>query len=172
MSIVQYSGMTRAHPRSLLFPPQGRDHTVNLVVIEGSAAFKERLGVVLRELRRNTVGERGKSLTQAEAAEAIGTDTDTIGRWERGQNLPGLDVLGKIAATYQLPREKQWILLDPPALPARVSPLEEILSAQPLQPTEVQRLEDAIEAADRALGEGGQRPAHQPDAEDAQSRPA
>jgi transcriptional regulator with XRE-family HTH domain len=117
---VQYSGIVTTDTRSMLFTPQVPRHTVNLVVIEGGAAFKERLGAVLRELRRNTVGSRGKALTQQEAADIIGTDTDTIGRWERGQNLPSLEVLAKIADAYQLPREKRWLLLDPPALPARV----------------------------------------------------
>lgn len=169
---MQYSGTMTNHPRSLLFTPQGERLTVNLVVIEGGAAFKERLGAVLRELRRNTVGDRGKPLTQGEAADAIGTDTDTIGRWERGQNLPGVDVLAKIADAYHLPRDKRWILLDPPALPARVSPLEEILSGEPLAPTDVQKLEEAIAKADRALGEGGQETSRQPDGEDVRSRPA
>jgi transcriptional regulator with XRE-family HTH domain len=170
LSIVQYSGNMTSRPRSLLFTPHGRRHSVNLVVIEGGAAFRERLGVVLRELRRNTVGERGKPLTQQEAAEAVGTDTDTIGRWERGQNLPTVDVLERIAQAYQVPREKWWILLDPPALPERVSPLHELLAGAPLAPHEIDQLGDAAAAGDQDVHGAGASPVPSPGGEGTHER--
>lgn len=51
------------------------------------------------------IAERRKELgwTQAELAERIGVDTETISRFERGSNLPSLQRLEKLADTLQIP---------------------------------------------------------------------
>lgn len=51
------------------------------------------------------ISERRKKLgwTQAELAERIGVDTETVSRFERGSNLPSLQRLEKIADTLKLP---------------------------------------------------------------------
>lgn len=41
-------------------------------------------------------------LTQAEAAERIGVNTDTIGNYERGKSYPDIPVLRKIEETYKV----------------------------------------------------------------------
>lgn len=51
------------------------------------------------------ISERRKKLgwTQAELAERIGVDTETVSRFERGSNLPSLQRLEKIAEILKLP---------------------------------------------------------------------
>ncbi|MFA5923647.1 MAG: helix-turn-helix transcriptional regulator [Methylococcaceae bacterium] len=59
------------------------------------------LGVMLGA----NIAERRKKLgwTQAELAERIGVDTETISRFERGNNLPSLQRLEKLADALTIP---------------------------------------------------------------------
>ena len=43
-----------------------------------------------------------QSLTQPQFAERVGVDYMTVSRWERGVNLPGLEMLGRIAAALRV----------------------------------------------------------------------
>lgn len=71
-----------------------------------TAAKKQRskLGV---KLGRN-IFERRKELgwTQAELAEKIGVDTETVSRFERGSNLPSLSRLETLASVLGVPLSK------------------------------------------------------------------
>lgn len=60
-----------------------------------------KLGIVLGA----NISERRKKLgwTQAELAERIGVDTETVSRFERGSNLPSLQRLEKLADALKLP---------------------------------------------------------------------
>lgn len=60
-----------------------------------------RLGIALG----GNIAERRKILgwTQAELAERIGVDTETVSRFERGSNLPSLQRLEKLADVLKLP---------------------------------------------------------------------
>lgn len=60
-----------------------------------------KLGVMLGA----NISERRKKLgwTQAELAERIGVDTETVSRFERGSNLPSLLRLEKLADTLKIP---------------------------------------------------------------------
>lgn len=60
-----------------------------------------KLGVTLGA----NISERRKKLgwTQAELAERIGVDTETVSRFERGSNLPSLQRLEKLADVLKLP---------------------------------------------------------------------
>jgi len=51
------------------------------------------------------IAERRKKLswTQAELAERIGVDTETVSRFERGSNLPSLQRLEKLANALKMP---------------------------------------------------------------------
>ena len=51
------------------------------------------------------IAERRKKLgwTQAELAERIGVDTETVSRFERGSNLPSLQRLEKLANALTMP---------------------------------------------------------------------
>lgn len=63
-----------------------------------------KLGVVLGA----NICERRKKLgwTQAELAERIGVDTETVSRFERGSNLPSLQRLEKLADALKIPLHK------------------------------------------------------------------
>lgn len=54
------------------------------------------------------IAERRKKLswTQAELAERIGVDTETVSRFERGSNLPSLQRLEKLAEALKIPLYK------------------------------------------------------------------
>ncbi|HZW26507.1 MAG TPA: helix-turn-helix transcriptional regulator [Gallionella sp.] len=60
-----------------------------------------KLGIALG----TNIAERRKKLgwTQAELAERIGVDTETVSRFERGSNLPSLQRLEKLADALKLP---------------------------------------------------------------------
>lgn len=60
-----------------------------------------KLGVVLGA----NIAERRKKLgwTQAELAERIGVDTETVSRFERGSNLPSLQRLENLADALKIP---------------------------------------------------------------------
>jgi len=51
------------------------------------------------------IAERRKNLgwTQAQLAECIGVDTETVSRFERGSNLPSLQRLEKLAGALSVP---------------------------------------------------------------------
>ena len=51
------------------------------------------------------IAERRKKLgwTQADLAECIGVDTETVSRFERGSNLPSLQRLEKLADALKIP---------------------------------------------------------------------
>ena len=51
------------------------------------------------------ISERRKNLgwTQAQLAECIGVDTETVSRFERGSNLPSLQRLEKLADALKIP---------------------------------------------------------------------
>ena len=51
------------------------------------------------------IAERRKNLgwTQAQLAECIGVDTETVSRFERGSNLPSLQRLEKLADALSVP---------------------------------------------------------------------
>ena len=55
---------------------------------------KEKIGEFLKELRISS------GLTQKEAGDLLGISDKSISRWERGQNLPDLDTLAKVARVY------------------------------------------------------------------------
>lgn len=46
---------------------------------------------------------REMGLTQAQLAEALGVDTETLSRFERGKHLPSLKTLEKLAALLVVP---------------------------------------------------------------------
>lgn len=117
-------------PTPMLFTSSDGRHTVSLVVIDGGTeeAFSQRLGAVLRAMRLSTRdAATGRRLTQQQAADIMETDADMIGRWERGQSLPRIDKLARIATAYQVPEAEWHLLLRPPHLPRPVSPLAEVL---------------------------------------------
>jgi transcriptional regulator with XRE-family HTH domain len=68
---------------------------------------KKKLNKLGVKLGRN-IFERRKSLgwTQAELAEKIEVDTETISRFERGSNLPSLSRLDKLANVMNFPLSK------------------------------------------------------------------
>jgi len=89
------------------------------VVLSGSApdpddeTYKEQLSDVLLALRRRLGKNRGSKITQEEAAEWMGVDAGTLGRWQRGDNAPKPQSIPRIAEAYGLPRSSWWIFLQP-----------------------------------------------------------
>jgi len=61
-----------------------------------SRTLFERLSVNIAD-RRHSLG-----LTQAELAERLGVDTETLSRFERGKHLPSLATLGRLAGLLQV----------------------------------------------------------------------
>lgn len=47
-----------------------------------------------------------KGLNQAEAAEKIGVNKDTLGNYERGKSYPDIPVLRKIEEVYGVPYDR------------------------------------------------------------------
>jgi len=56
-----------------------------------------------RFARAVSVRRREMGLTQAQLAEALGVDTETLSRFERGKHLPSLKTLEKLAALLVVP---------------------------------------------------------------------
>lgn len=54
------------------------------------------IGAKIKALRKS------QSITQADLAELIGSDSPLISRYERGISLPGIDQLMKIAAVFRV----------------------------------------------------------------------
>jgi len=69
------------------------------------AATKKNQGSKLGVILGANISERRKKLgwTQAELAERIGVDTETVSRFERGSNLPSLQRLEKLADALNIP---------------------------------------------------------------------
>lgn len=69
------------------------------------AKAKKNQGSKLGVMLGANISERRKKLgwTQAELAERIGVDTETVSRFERGSNLPSLQRLEKLADVLKLP---------------------------------------------------------------------
>lgn len=61
------------------------------------SALAIRLGANLAAKRKN------RNWTQAELAERVGVDTETISRFERGATLPSLSTLERLAQTMRTP---------------------------------------------------------------------
>ena len=75
---------------------------------EEDKLFAERLGSVLRSLRRNS------AWTREEAAEQIGVSPTSLGRWERGEFAPKGYDLGRLYRGYvRWGAQREWFL-DPP----------------------------------------------------------
>ena len=51
----------------------------------------------VRALRKNKKKENGRKFTQADMAEALRISISTYGRIERGNNVPSIDTVGKMA---------------------------------------------------------------------------
>src|SRR6266436_1635287 len=67
-------------------------------------------------LAKNIAARRkALSLTQAQLAEAIGVDTETLARFERGKHLPSLQTLGRLAVQLHISVSK--LLADEPLPP-------------------------------------------------------
>lgn len=73
--------------------------------------YLKRFGVVLKKMRL------AAQLTQAEAAERIGTDAQTVSRWENGHNAPRVVELAKMVRLYAPPAETLEYLFNPPPVP-------------------------------------------------------
>lgn len=69
------------------------------------AAIKKNQGSKLGVMLGANISERRKKLgwTQAELAERIGVDTETVSRFERGSNLPSIQRLEKLADALKIP---------------------------------------------------------------------
>lgn len=67
------------------------------------AAFRRRLGTNIARIR-STLTE----YTQASIAEELGVDTETVGRWERGDREPKVYDLARLARAYDVPAD--WLL--------------------------------------------------------------
>lgn len=69
------------------------------------AAAKKSQGSKLGVVLGANISERRRKLgwTQAELAERIGVDTETVSRFERGNNLPSLQRLEKLADALKIP---------------------------------------------------------------------
>ena len=66
-------------------------------------------------LAKNIAARRkALSLTQAQLAEAIEVDTETLGRFERGKHLPSLQTLARLGAHLQISASE---LLDDAPVP-------------------------------------------------------
>lgn len=75
-------------------------------VTPAQRAFRRRLGVTIGRVRK-----RLTEYTQETIAEALGVDTETVGRWERGQREPTAYKLALMAEKYRLPDEvAAWFL--------------------------------------------------------------
>lgn len=125
MSIVQQPDSGARGTTPPLFHRHADGHTVALMVIQGTApdidedSYRAALGEFLFGIRRRLRVD-GRRLTQAQAAELIGTDTDTLGRWERG-SVPRPHMFAKIAAGYRIPERSWRYFITPPpngAVPA------------------------------------------------------
>lgn len=120
--------------------------TVPDVEDEQRAAFRRALGTTLQGVRRRLTSYR----SQASIAEVLGVDSDTVGRWERGEREPKLRQLTAMARLYGVPVSE---FLDP--APTAEEQLEERL-AHLARSAVRQAIADEDEAA--AQGRGGDAP--------------
>jgi transcriptional regulator with XRE-family HTH domain len=109
--------MRKSHPRlSALFVVSNND-VLNpaRIVCRESTSFvdsednslgspaAENPPLATRFARAVSVRRREMGLTQAQLAEALGVDTETLSRFERGKHLPSLKTLEKLAALLVVP---------------------------------------------------------------------
>lgn len=99
------------------FTGQPSPNRLNLVVLDGGPIpeddYPQLLGDVLRDVRRYLGRIQRQRITLDDAAGWMEIDAGTLGRWERGENVPKPENLAKIAAAYRIPRSWWWILLEP-----------------------------------------------------------
>lgn len=78
--------------------------TVPDVEDDQRVAFRRALGTTLKAVRRKLTPYR----SQASIAELLGVDSDTVGRWERGEREPKVSELVLLWERYDVPAE--WLL--------------------------------------------------------------
>jgi transcriptional regulator with XRE-family HTH domain len=115
MTLVLWSAEPRA--RSVPDVPKIRDE---------DKQFAVRLGHVLRELRFRS------PWTQEQAAEELGFNAGTYGRWERGDYAPKGYDLGRLYRGYEPFGAKWEWFFDPPEVVV-LDPVRESLSGHPIQ---------------------------------------
>lgn len=76
-------------------------------------------------------GRRDAGLTQAKVAKALGVTPQAVSQWERGEAVPEIDKLGRLAKLYRISLD---IMLDPPG---DHLPSEAVLLALPRPPRAV-----------------------------------
>ncbi len=88
----------------------------------------------------------GKGLNQAEVAELIGCEPNTIGRYERSETMPNIEHLLRLAEVYGVsPLE----MLPPPSSESqRLIALRQDLTEKVLQVNSPETLEDLINQVD------------------------
>ena len=157
----------RREPLRSPFTRHASANRLGLVVLPGASAeiddetYREQLSDVLRVLRRRLGKKRGQKITQEQAAEWMGIDAGTLGRWERGDNAPKPQLIPRIAEAYGLPRESWWIFLQPARFATSIP--ADLWQGKPLTESEIAQLDSALEEADEELGAPGGGPA-QPNA--------
>ena len=119
LSILQESRKRGAQTAAAPFLSVRRGHSLAYVADSDlELLFRARLGRLLRAFRRETLNQRtGRPVTQAEAADTVKVDTETMGRWERG--APGMTpwALAHLADLYEMSPAERLLLFDPPELP-------------------------------------------------------
>lgn len=108
----------------MLWPSSPAPASVGLVpkLSDEDYQFKQRISEVLKALRASS------GWTREEAAEAIGVNAGTLGRWERGEYAPKGYDLGRLYRGY-VAWGAQWEwFFDPPAV-VRISPVRDQLDA-------------------------------------------
>lgn len=73
--------------------------------------FRRRFGIVLAKMRLKA------ELTQAEVSEAMGSDVQTISRWENGHRSIRVVEMAKLIRLYNPPAESLPYLFNPPPVP-------------------------------------------------------
>lgn len=113
MSTVRTTGNLALAPVRLPWRPPVPLHTVPDVEAEARDEddYLLRFGVVLAKMRK------AAGLTQQEAADAIGSDAQTISRWETGKNAPRVVQLAKMVRLYEPPAETLQYLFNPQPVP-------------------------------------------------------
>lgn len=112
-------------------------------------AFRRRLGVTLTRIRTELT-----EYTQATIAEELGVDTETVGRWERGEREPKTWQLSQLVEKYDLPPDvAAWVLFPTDSLTELDRRIAEIRTAQLRRAAEEAARHEAAE--DDRRGGGG-----------------
>ncbi|WP_424185738.1 helix-turn-helix domain-containing protein [Actinokineospora sp. G85] len=99
-------GCTGRPIRELLSSPGGPSNRVESPEVQKPKAGRSRSPLAVRRRRMG--------FTQESFAEAIGVESTTVGRWERGQHIPTLWMQPKIAKALKITTDELVRMIDPP----------------------------------------------------------